>query len=68
MRKYSENLYGTLLGADIYVFGSVHILVGSKPLELLKFHVLLSSLTFMAFVVRNQAIWKFECRKSQILL
>jgi len=43
MRKYSENLYGTLLGADIYVFGSVHILVGSKPLELLKFHVLLSS-------------------------
>jgi hypothetical protein len=43
MRKYSENLYGTVLGAGIYVFGSVHILVGSEPLELIKFHVLLTS-------------------------
>ena len=41
MRKYSENLYGTVLGAGIYLFGHVHILVGSEPFELLKFHVFL---------------------------
>jgi hypothetical protein len=43
MREYSENLYGTVLGAGIYLLGSVHILVGSEPLEHLKFHVFLSS-------------------------
>jgi len=42
MRKYSESLYGTVLGAGIYMFGCLHILVGSEPLELLKFHVFLS--------------------------
>jgi len=43
MREYSENLYGTVLGAGIYLLGSVHVLVGSETLERLKFHVFLSS-------------------------